>query len=118
MLERLLTAEQPRLFFTQSLAHNPTGSDLSQAKAFRILQLAQKHDVLVVENDPLASDLADLKSLIHVNSSEHAERTVDVILSAGHYQRHLNRQSFGADVFALTPQSLYLWVAFPAPRIH
>lgn len=174
MLDRLLAAERPRLFFTQSLAHNPTGSDISQAKAFRVLQLAQKHDVLIVENDPLAdfkpvassrlssldqlertiyigsfsksfsaalrvgfiacgaalaSDLADLKSLIHINSSEYSERTVDVILGAGHYQRHLNRlrtrlgdatagaaqllESFGAEVFARTPQSLYLWAAFP-----
>ncbi len=174
VLEQRLAAERPRLFFTQSLAHNPTGSDLSQAKAFRVLQLAQKYDALIIENDPLAdfkpvassrlssldqlertiyigsfsksfsaalrvgfiacgadlaSDLADLKSLIHVNSSEYAERTVDAILSAGHYQRHLNRlrarlgdatqkatlllESFGAEVFANTPQSLYLWAAFP-----
>jgi DNA-binding transcriptional MocR family regulator len=173
-LEKLLATERPRLFFTQSLAHNPTGSDISQAKAFRVLQLAQKHDVPIVENDPLAdfkpvgssrlssldqlertiyigsfsksfsaalrvgfiacnaalaSDLADLKSLIHINSSEYGERTVDVILSAGHYQRHLNRlrirlgnattraaqllESFGAEVFVKTPQSLYLWAAFP-----
>ncbi|MET0961382.1 MAG: PLP-dependent aminotransferase family protein [Noviherbaspirillum sp.] len=173
-LEQLLAGERPRLFFTQSLAHNPTGSDISQAKAFRVLQLAQKYDALIVENDPLAdfkpvgssrlssldqlertiyigsfsksfsaalrvgfiacnaplaSDLADLKSLIHVNSSEYCERTVDAILSAGHYQRHLNRlrarlgdataragdllASFGAEIYARTPQSLYLWAAFP-----
>ncbi len=101
-----------------------------------MLQLAQKHDLLIVENDPLAdfkptasprlsaldqlertiyigsfsksfsaalrvgfiacgadlaSDLADLKALIHVSSSEYCERTVDVMLSEGHYQRHLNR---------------------------
>lgn len=54
VLERLLIAERPRLFFTQSLAHNPTGSDISPAKAFRVLQLAQKYDLLIVENDPLA----------------------------------------------------------------
>jgi DNA-binding transcriptional MocR family regulator len=174
VLEQLFSIERPRLFFTQSLAHNPTGSDISQAKAFRVLQLAQKYDVLIVENDPLAdfkpvgasrlssldqlertiyigsfsksfsaalrvgfiacgadlaSDLADLKALIHVSSSEYCERTVDVILSEGHYQRHLNRlrarlgnattkaihllESFGAEIFAKTPQSLYLWAAFP-----
>ncbi|WP_093300417.1 PLP-dependent aminotransferase family protein [Variovorax sp. NFACC27] len=173
-LERLLVAERPRLFFTQSIAHNPTGSDISPAKAFRVLQLAQKHDLLIVENDPLAdfkptslprlaaldqlertiyigsfsksfsaalrvgfiacgadlaSDLADLKALIHVSSSEYCERTVDVILSEGHYQRHLNRlqarlgeatrnairlfESVDAEVFARTPQSLYVWAALP-----
>ncbi|MDM0108585.1 PLP-dependent aminotransferase family protein [Variovorax sp. J22R24] len=173
-LEQLLITQRPRLFFTQSLAHNPTGSDLSAAKAFRVLQLAQKYDLLIVENDPLAdfkptssprlssldqlertiyigsfsksfsaalrvgfiacgadlaSDLADLKALIHVSSSEYCERTVDVMLSEGHYQRHLNRlrgrlgeatagaqalfASVGAEIFARNAQSLYLWAALP-----
>lgn len=173
-LEHLLLVHRPRLFFTQSVAHNPTGSDITPAKAFRILQLAEKHNLLVVENDPLAdfkptsaarlssldqlertiyigsfsksfsaalrvgfiacgaslaSDLADLKALIHVSSSEYAERTVDVILSEGHYQRHLKRlrsrlgeataqalalfDDLGVEVFSRTPESLYLWGALP-----
>ncbi len=173
-LEQLLMAHRPRLFFTQSLAQNPTGSDLSAAKAFRILQLAQKYNLLIVENDPLAdfkpvssprlssldqlertiyigsfsksfsaalrvgfiacgadlaNDLADLKALIHVSSSEYCERTVDVMLSEGHYQRHLTRlrarlgeasttamalfDSLGAEVFARSQQTLYVWTAFP-----
>lgn len=173
-LEQCLLAHKPRLFFTQSIAHNPTGSALSAAKAFKVLQLAQKHDLLIVENDALAdfvptstprlaaldqlertiyigsfsksfsaalrvgfiassadlaSDLADLKALIHVGSSEYCERTVDVILSEGHYQRHLKRlrdrlgeatqqaqrlfDAVGAEIFARTPQSLYLWAALP-----
>ncbi|MES2532999.1 MAG: PLP-dependent aminotransferase family protein [Pseudomonadota bacterium] len=173
-LEQLLITQRPRLFFTQSLAHNPTGSDLSAAKAFRVLQLAQKYNLLIVEDDPLAdfkpmssprlssldqlertiyigsfsksfsaalrvgfiacgadlaSDLADLKALIHVSSSEYCERTVDVMLSEGHYQRHLKRlrarleeattdanklfESVGATVFARNAQSLYLWATLP-----
>jgi DNA-binding transcriptional MocR family regulator len=174
VLEQLLITHRPRLFFTQSLAHNPTGSDLSAAKAYRILQLAQKYNLLIVENDPLAdfkpmaaarlssldqlertiyigsfsksfsaalrvgfiacsadlaSDLADLKAVIHVSSSEYCERTVDVMLSEGHYQRHLNRlrsrlgeataiairlfESVGAEIFARNDQSLYLWASLP-----
>lgn len=173
-LEQLLIAHRPRLFFTQSVAHNPTGSDLTAAKAFRVLQLAQKYDLMIVENDPLAdfkptsasrlssldqlertiyigsfskslsaalrvgfiacgadlaSDIADLKALIHVSSSEYSERTVDVILSEGHYQRHIQRlrerlaaatdsalqifHAVGAEVFTRNPQSLYQWVALP-----
>jgi DNA-binding transcriptional MocR family regulator len=174
VLEQLLITQRPRLFFTQSLAQNPTGSDLSPAKAYRILQLAQKYNLLIVENDPLAdfkpmaaarlssldqlertiyigsfsksfsaalrvgfiacgadlaSDLADLKTLIHVSSSEYCERTVDVMLSEGHYQRHLKRlrsrleeateraqtilEAAGATIFAKNEQSLYLWAALP-----
>lgn len=173
-LERLLTTERPRLFFTQSVAHNPTGSDLSAAKAYRILQLAQRFNLLLVENDALAdfkppslprlsaldqlertiyvgsfsksfsaalrvgyiacgsglaSDLADLKALIHVSSSEYCERTVDVILSEGHFQRYITRlrsrlaqatekaltlfDRLDARVFARTEESLYLWGALP-----
>lgn len=173
-LERLLAEERPRLFFTQSVAHNPTGSDLSAAKAYRVLQLAQRHNLLLVENDALAdfkpaslprlasldqlertiyigsfsksfsaalrvgylacgadlaSDLADLKALVHVSGSEYCERTVDVILSEGHYQRYITRlrtrlaqatekaqslfDRLGAELFARTEQSLYLWGALP-----
>jgi len=173
-LEQLLITHKPRLFFTQSVAHNPTGSDTSAAKAFRILQLAQAHNLLIVENDPLAdfkplasarlssldqlertiyigsfsksfsaslrvgfiacgadlaSDLADLKALVHANSSEYAERTLDVILSEGRYQKHLARlrerigvatlraqallDELGATIFVRTPHSLYLWAALP-----
>ena len=77
----------------------------------------------------LASDLADLNAPDHVSSSEYCERTVDVTLSEGHYQHHLNRlrdrlgaatqsavklfESVGARVFARTPHSLYLWAAPP-----
>ena len=173
-LEQLLAVHRPRLFFTQSVGHNPTGSDTSAAKAFKVLQLAQKYDLLLVENDPLAdfkptsaprlsaldqlertiyigtfaksfsaalrvgfvacspdlaSDIADLKALIHVSSSEYCERTVDVILSEGHYQRHLARlrgrlsaatesalalfDSVGATVFVRPSSSLYIWAALP-----
>ncbi|MDT0138026.1 PLP-dependent aminotransferase family protein [Acidovorax sp. PRC11] len=173
-LEALLQQERPRLFFTQSLAHNPTGSDITAAKAYKVLQLAERHNLLIVEDDPLAdfkptsavrlstldqlertiyigsfsksfsaalrvgfiacndalaSDLADLKALIHVSGSEYCERMVDVMLREGHYERHLVRlrqklgqataqalallDAQGCEVFARSAQSLYLWVAFP-----
>lgn len=173
-LEALLQQERPRLFFTQSLAHNPTGSDITAAKAYKVLQLAERHNLLIVEDDPLAdfkptsavrlatldqlertiyigsfsksfsaalrvgfiacndalaSDLADLKALIHVSGSEYCERMVDVMLREGHYARHLVRlrqklgqataqalawlDGAGCEVFARSAQSLYLWVAFP-----
>lgn len=173
-LEAILLRERPRLFFTQSLAHNPTGSDITAAKAYKVLQLAERHNLMIVEDDPLAdfkptsavrlstldqlertiyigsfsksfsaalrvgfiacndalaSDLADLKALIHVSGSEYCERMVDVMLREGHYERHLVRlrqklghataqamawlDAQGCEVFARSPQSLYLWVAFP-----
>jgi len=53
-LRSLLTAHRPKVFFTQSLAHNPTGSSISLAKAHRLLQLAAEFNCLVVEDDPFA----------------------------------------------------------------
>lgn len=54
VLQSLLRAHRPRVFFTQSLAHNPTGGSLSLPKAHKLLQLAAEHDCLVVEDDPFA----------------------------------------------------------------
>ena len=173
-LDAILQRERPRLFFTQSQAHNPTGSDVSAAKADKVLQLAERYNLLIVEDDPLAdfkptsavrlstldqlertiyigsfsksfsaslrvgfiacndalaSDLADLKALIHVSGSEYCERMVDVMLREGHYERHLVRlrqklgqataqaldwlDHTGCEVFARSSQSLYLWVSMP-----
>lgn len=54
--ERLAAASGARMFFTQSIGHNPTGSDTSPAKAYRLLQIAERHGITIVENDA-AGDL-------------------------------------------------------------
>ena len=67
--------------------------------------------------------------LVHVSSSEYCERTLDVILSEGHFNRHTARlrdrltqateqarrllEQWGADVFGAPAQSLYVWAAMP-----
>ena len=53
-LETILQSRRPKVFFTQSLAHNPTGGSISLPKAHRLLQLAATHGFLVVEDDPFA----------------------------------------------------------------
>ena len=75
-LENILATERPRLFFTQSLAHNPTGSDLSASKAYRLLQLAEKHNLGIVEDDPFA----DFKptSAVRLSTLDQLERTIYV----------------------------------------
>ncbi|HSW16653.1 MAG TPA: PLP-dependent aminotransferase family protein [Ramlibacter sp.] len=50
-LDQLARSYQPRLFITQPVRHNPTGGTISVAKAHRLLQLAQAHDFLILEND-------------------------------------------------------------------
>ncbi len=71
-------ASGAKLFFTQSLAHNPTGSSLTPAVAYRLLQVATRHGLLVVESDPFAdllppshprlASLDQLERVIHVGT--------------------------------------------------
>lgn len=53
-LHALMKLHRPKVFFTQSLAHNPTGSSISLPKAHKLLRLAAEYDCLVVEDDPFA----------------------------------------------------------------
>lgn len=55
-LERLAAEHRPRVYFTQSALQNPTGSNILPHVGFRLLQLAQQFDFLVVEDD-IFSDL-------------------------------------------------------------
>jgi DNA-binding transcriptional MocR family regulator len=57
-LRHKLTIHRPKLFFTQSQAHNPTGGTLSPAHAFSLLQMAEVHDFRLVEDDIFADLLA------------------------------------------------------------
>lgn len=62
-----------RFFFTQSLAHNPTGASLTLGRAHEILRIAERLDFMVVEDDafgdlmsPTAPRLAALDQLRRV----------------------------------------------------
>lgn len=50
-LQSLLNEHKPKLFFTNSILHNPTGASISQAVAYRLLQLAEAYNVNIVEDD-------------------------------------------------------------------
>ncbi len=77
-LEALLAEHQPKVYFTHSVLHNPTGANLSPATAFRLLQLAGKHDFLVIEDDVYAdlqsgsttrlANLDQLERVIYIGS--------------------------------------------------
>ncbi len=76
VLEQLIKVHRPRLFFLQSIGHNPTGSDLSPAKAHQLLRIAETYDLLLVENDAMA----DFKpsSAIKLSSLDQLNRTLYV----------------------------------------
>jgi DNA-binding transcriptional MocR family regulator len=49
--EALLQQHRPKLFFINTVFHNPTASNVASQVAFRLLQLAQQYGVLIVEDD-------------------------------------------------------------------
>lgn len=50
-LEALLAHHRPKLFYINSVFHNPTGSTLTPAIAHRVLQLAEQYDFTIIEDD-------------------------------------------------------------------
>jgi DNA-binding transcriptional MocR family regulator len=50
-LEKLAAAHRPKVYFTQSVMQNPTGTDMSPHIAFKVLQAAERHNFMVVEDD-------------------------------------------------------------------
>jgi len=77
-LEALIAEHRPRAFFTQPRLQSPTNSVAPLAHLFRVLQLAEAHDMLLVENDiyadldpqsrPSLASLDQLKRVVHVGS--------------------------------------------------
>lgn len=51
-LEELAHQHKPRLFFTQSTAHNPTGTSFDLQTAHNTLQLAAQYKFMIVDDDP------------------------------------------------------------------
>jgi DNA-binding transcriptional MocR family regulator len=136
VMEALVKEHRPKLFFTNPILHNPTGAVISQAIAYRVLQLAEKHGFMIVEDDiygdfhpgrparlatldqldrviyigsfsktvsaalrvgyvackrEIAEQLADLKLLTGLTTSEIGERLVHQLLTDGHYRKHLDK---------------------------
>lgn len=53
-LRRAARKFKPKLFFTQSTGHNPTGSDISEEAAKALMDIAAGAGMLVVDDDALA----------------------------------------------------------------
>jgi len=61
-LELLIIEHQPKLFFTNSILHNPSGTSINQSTAYRLLQIAEKYDIIIVEDDIYADFQASQKT--------------------------------------------------------
>lgn len=100
---------RPRLFFTQSQAHNPTGAGLTPANAFGLLQLAERWGFRVVEDDafgdllppalPRLAALDQLDRVIYVGSFA---KTLSASLRSGFVAGHPATIAALADIKMLT----------------
>lgn len=79
-----LSVHAPKVFFTHSLAHNPTGGSLSPAVAFELLQLSERWGFYIVEDDVFADLLSP--SLPRLAAFGQRER----VLYAGSFSKTLS----------------------------
>ena len=90
-LEALLAVHRPKAFFTQPRLQSPTSSNASTAQLHRLLQLADLHDFVLVENDIYAdldvasrSTLASLDQLRRVVYVGSYSKTISPNLRVGY----------------------------------
>ena len=90
-MEALIQQHRPKLFITTAVLHNPTGTSTSQAVAYRILQLAEKYDLMIVEDDIYgdfhggrATRLATLDQLNRVVYVSSFSKTISASLRVGY----------------------------------
>lgn len=94
-LEQLLETHRPKVFFTQPRLQSPTGSCAHISHLHRVLQLAEKYDLSVVENDlyaaldpenrPTLASLDQVRRVIYIGSfSKTITPNVRVGFLAGH----------------------------------
>ncbi|SIT01948.1 DNA-binding transcriptional regulator, MocR family, contains an aminotransferase domain [Thalassospira xiamenensis M-5 = DSM 17429] len=75
---RIAATTKPRLYITNSGLHNPTGASLSPMVAHRVLNIAEQHDLIIIEDDifadfentpaPRMAALGGLERVIHIGS--------------------------------------------------
>jgi len=53
-LRQLLRRQRPRFLFTNTALHNPTGTSTSLPVAHQLLELAERHDFTIIEDDLFA----------------------------------------------------------------
>jgi DNA-binding transcriptional MocR family regulator len=173
-LEKLAAAHRPKVYFTQSVMQNPTGTDMSPHVAFKVLQAAERHNFTIVEDDifcdlqvkttprlatldqlnrviyarsfsktlsgslrvgliacspDIAGELADIKMLTSITTSQFTERLVYLMLVDGHYRKYLSRlherlgdarrnvvrafERMGLELFAEPADGMFVWARFP-----
>lgn len=74
ILEDALTNHRPKLIYLVPNFQNPQGTTLSLERRLRIIELAQRYDIAIVEDDPYGQLRFSGKPLPHLFSMQNAER--------------------------------------------
>lgn len=108
-LERLAALHRPKIYFTQTVMHNPTGTMMAPHVSFRVLQVAERCNFTVVEDDvfsDLQSDptprLATLDQLNRVVYVRSFSKTLSSSLRVGFVAAQPNVVDSLADIKMLT----------------
>jgi DNA-binding transcriptional MocR family regulator len=173
VLDQLAATHKPKAYFTQSVMQNPTGTDMSPHVAYKVLQAAERHNFVVVEDDifcdlqvrptprlatldqltrviyvrsfsktlsgslrvgfvacalDVVNDLAGIKMLTNITSSQFTERLLYLLLLDGHYRKYLSRlrerlgearvnvartfQRIGLQLFMEPADGMFVWARF------
>jgi DNA-binding transcriptional MocR family regulator len=90
-MEQLVETHRPKVFFTNTTFYNPTGTSYALATAFRVLQLAEQHDFMIVEDDifaefrdPPGQSLAALDQLHRVIYIQNFSKSISPSLRVGY----------------------------------
>jgi DNA-binding transcriptional MocR family regulator len=104
-----IQSERPKLFFTQSLGHNPTGGSITLPIAHAVLKVATQHNLVIVEDDPFAdlpmtasNRLATLDQLNNVISVGTFAKTLSASLRSGFIAARPDRVAALAELKMLT----------------
>ncbi|MBN9552147.1 MAG: PLP-dependent aminotransferase family protein, partial [Alphaproteobacteria bacterium] len=104
-----IASERPKLFFTQSIGHNPTGSSTTPAVAHAILTAADRAGLIVIEDDPFvdlpissSNRLATLDQLNNVISIGTFSKTLSASLRSGFIAARSDRIAALAELKMLT----------------
>lgn len=104
-----LASGRPKLFFTQSLGHNPTGGSITLPVAHAVLTAASRHNLTIVEDDPfadlpmaMAHRLTTLDQLNNVISVGTFAKTLSASLRSGFIAARSDRIAALAELKMLT----------------
>ena len=75
VLDQVCTTHRPRLFFTQTLLHNPTGGSMDAATAFHVLELSRKHGFMIIEDD-VCGDLHGTANPLRLAQADRLEQVI------------------------------------------